>query len=204
MRRRLLTLLSAVSLVLCVASAALWWRGQTITDVWAYGNGSPDRPATYTLLARNGRLILQGVRRTFARPPAHDVWAHRPAGLSHISYHTHPSTTALENQGMVEFGVTPWARAVGVRVGWGSEPESPAEADPSTLWKAYLQLPMNELTGTAGVLPLVWLWGWDRRRQARRRVADGLCPTCGYDLRATPERCPECGRPGAVGRRPFG
>src|SRR5437764_8899078 len=35
-------------------------------------------------------------------------------------------------------------------------------------------------------LPLLWL--------IRGRDTHDLCPACGYDLRATPLRCPECGR----------
>jgi hypothetical protein len=53
-------------------------------------------------------------------------------------------------------------------------------------------LPYWALAACAAALPAAWIWR-TRKSAARSRLSRGLCPTCGYDLRASPERCPECG-----------
>jgi hypothetical protein len=64
----------------------------------------------------------------------------------------------------------------------------------STEQMTFVQAPYWALLAAAAVLPAIWAVrqvGFARRR---RRAATGRCVACGYDLRHTPERCPECGR----------
>jgi hypothetical protein len=53
-----------------------------------------------------------------------------------------------------------------------------------------LYVPLWQLLLPALATPLVIAAHIARRR---RGVRAGLCPSCGYDLRASPDRCPECG-----------
>ena len=60
------------------------------------------------------------------------------------------------------------------------------------------------LTYLGGGLAFAFILLRRMRREARQltdydREIHGICPACGYDLRATPERCPECGRPAGAG-----
>ena len=66
----------------------------------------------------------------------------------------------------------------------------------STVGQSYLKdlyVPYWLLTVVTMILPFTCAFSWIRQQLRARHNCPGLCPTCGYDLRATPNRCPECG-----------
>lgn len=66
----------------------------------------------------------------------------------------------------------------------------PSELDPG--WTGVVVfVPHAYVCAVTAILPLVLISKCRQQRSAKRM---GLCPNCGYDLRATPDRCPECGK----------
>jgi hypothetical protein len=53
-----------------------------------------------------------------------------------------------------------------------------------------LEAPLFAVAALFALAPSYGVW---RRWRDRRRRDAAKCITCGYDLRATPDRCPECG-----------
>jgi hypothetical protein len=67
----------------------------------------------------------------------------------------------------------------------------PPAAHSQSVFRAHL--PCSVLAILFALLPAHRLTARRRQRRLAKRLALGLCPACGYDLRATPGRCPECG-----------
>jgi hypothetical protein len=59
-------------------------------------------------------------------------------------------------------------------------------------WSVLFRVPLWLVVFCTAFGPSCWLALKVERRGQSHRLK-GLCSNCGYDLRATPERCPECG-----------
>jgi hypothetical protein len=87
-----------------------------------------------------------------------------------------------------------YARAVAL--GYPNTLAKPPETAVVRAWQ--VQVPMGFAIFLAAIGPGVWVIGSPARWRRVRRRRKGLCENCGYDLRASEGKCPECGRERAV------
>jgi hypothetical protein len=84
-----------------------------------------------------------------------------------------------------------WGQSVPGFAGFGAEiTTNRRSANYTGIWEVMrlLMVPAWFLATAMALPPVVLIWRWNRSR-----VHAGCCRICGYDLRATPDRCPECG-----------
>jgi hypothetical protein len=178
-------------MIICVTALVVWVRGFWLDDfydrrVWS----ASDRRMTYMgLTLADGRLFFYCDRSDV--PPKENTaiidFDYRKSVKARGAYQ-HAARVARPGGGY------PWS--------WFLYAHSPPvllrnrfdNTDAIVqLWRVCIRLwPVVAVTG---LLPGLSLYHTLRRRHLAARV--GLCRVCGYDLRATPQRCPECGTLGA-------
>jgi hypothetical protein len=77
-------------------------------------------------------------------------------------------------------------------LGFAADRQQPPGFDDDVMqWD--VRIPFWMLVLLLGIMPALFVC-----RRFRRRLRSGFCIQCGYDLRASRERCPECGHPRRV------
>ena len=180
MKRRLFTTLSALSLLLCVAMAALFLRSVWFADwirfdsIRRAGEGDGRRAINSLVASDAGGLLFRW--ETYVRPSG--AWAPRGSDngrWASVGSERRPAGPSL-------------AGSLTFRCGWNQYQYQYQPGGMRPVLTVGVAFPTWLLALLFAVLPAASL-----RRRLRPKRRPGLCPSCGYDLRATPDRCPECG-----------
>ena len=175
MIRHLFTVAAAVSLLLFIAAAVLWVRSYRVSDMLKW---------TWT---RHERALLssRGIVGCV------DAWFGNPGSPAESADFTHQTARPPEDFGSNRntfFG----------RIGFAYT-NSRGEND----WLGIvavrgLTVPLWSVLVATSIMPMGWCGLARGRRRRERRERHGQCVRCAYDLRATPDRCPEWGTVVAV------
>jgi hypothetical protein len=177
--RILFNFVTAVLLLLFVAATWVWVRGQFVSDFVELLGGGAYVMASTNANELNARVCLNYPFSMYSRKP--------PPRFVHVDHSTLPAG-AYWKATIVPGAVVDWRHGGVVVVTWDSGELK------GSIPTALIVLPHWLLAASAGILPLArWALAVHRRVRRARRVAAGLCLVCGYDLRGSPDRCPECG-----------
>ena len=176
--RRLFAVTAAVfSFLLALAAVAAWVRSHVASDFVRY---SPRAGVAYTVNTRPGLLIV-----------ARQTLVGRTSSVFSDDYLVGPGARwiASADRGISPFttdGSPPWLQWLGF------DHLSHTTSAPRYGTRTFRRIivPFWFLVALAIALPA---WQSIVVVNNRRRRRAGRCAQCGYDLRATPDRCPECG-----------
>lgn len=160
--------LTVLSLLLAIAVAGLWVHAQWRFDWFEY---APDPHRNLGLM-----LMRKGLH----------VYSDRPSVITGNLLTSSPPYGFSHYSGSAKSDPRPSCREWEYKLGpfWWSW------CDGGEALRTSLVMPYWPLLALAMPLPTSWLARFFSRRGSRHL---GHCLCCGYDLRATPDRCPECG-----------
>ncbi len=175
-RRYILNALTVLSLLLCVATAALWVRSYRVLDSYQSFRPADGRLIALALL-RGGLQIAHGDGFPRDHPLANAGWESIEMG----DFMLGPPD---KNWQLLFGGVTSIdQRLLGFRYLSGY-------LLAGRFWS--IQIPLWSICTLLLLSPMLRMRSSCQKWQRREHR---LCLRCGYDLRATPDRCPECGTP---------
>ena len=198
MTRRLYTLASALSLVLCITAGVLWARSHWAEDEVFL------RRYTGPLSASNSTAAPMYHYQSFGVCWTRDMLAF--FRITEVPSTFDPSESLSDRQRNPRgVRVTVVHKPANNRLaGVLSDPERTylrfvhvlSVRNPVIGRRVFVGVPFWGAVALLSVLPITWLALRIYAQNIRARA--GFCRSCGYDLRGTPDRCPECGQEAAA------
>jgi hypothetical protein len=188
-RRRLFNLAAVVALGLSLTMTA------AIIVQWVRSTRGGELIARNTIRADAHSMTIIN-RRALSTPGTLDLdWSEETTSgwatvgtKSHVTWVHNRSDGDLGHLGRPAGDAPAWLVRLGLN--WSAGGSTAPRQQQRFFW---VQMQYSFLLAAAiamSSVPTIALWQVVRRR---RRRLHGLCPACGYDLRASPDRCPECG-----------